>query len=96
VVILESDVSNGNSVSLIFDSDKAKELAVCPYLVRMSFVVPRLNSPNFWNYCSLIKGRCPFRGKRLKFASFGIDSLRVVWCCPRIKDLSFLKVDVHG
>jgi hypothetical protein len=32
----------------------------------------------------------------LKFESFGVDSLRVIWVCPKIVDLSFLKGDVHG
>lgn len=84
--------------SVVFNSVVGKRLACCPFFKRVSF--SRECSPDvfhLWNLCSLDKSHCGSRGRRLKFASYGVDSLRVVWVCPKIVDLSFLNGgDVHG
>jgi hypothetical protein len=50
-----------------------------------------------WLMCCLDSSHCGCRGRRLKFASYGIDSLRVIWVCPRLVDLSFLRDgNIHG
>jgi hypothetical protein len=80
------------SECIVFDDVVGKRLAVCPFFKRVLF--SRGNSPysyNCWNMCFLDKGHCGSGGKRLKFASYGVDSLRVVWICPRIVDFSFLE-----
>lgn len=90
--------------SVVFESSVGKELASCPYLRKVLF--SRECSPSVvhtYNLCSLDESEkhCDYHGCRLKFSSFGIDSLKVTWICPRIVDFSFLKVgglggDVHG
>lgn len=78
--------------SVVLDAVSGKELAVCPFIKKVLFSrsgFPR--SYNFWNLCSLDEGHCDFHGCRLKFSSYGIDSLRVVWVCPKIVDLSLLR-----
>lgn len=85
--------------SVVFDDTVGKRLAVCPYIKKVLF--SRESSPSVfhsWNMCSLSsdKGHCDFHGKRLKFSSYGSGSLRVIWVCPKIVDLSFLRSDVHG
>lgn len=55
----------------------------------------RESSPSVFhscNVCSLDNLICGSRGKRLKFESYGADSLKVKWVCPKIFDLSFLVV----
>ena len=77
---------------VILDSVAGKQLACCPFVHRVLF--GRESSPSvvhFWNMCGLSKEHCNFHGRRLKFSSYGIDCLRVVWVCPRIVDFSFLE-----
>lgn len=92
---MEDHYELSHSESIVLDSVVGKRLAVCPFVVRKALVVPRA-FPSCWNSCSLDRGHCDFHGRRLKFSSYGIDSLRVVWVCPKIVDLSFLRGDVHG
>lgn len=80
--------------SLVFDSVVGKGLAICPYLKRVS-LSPSKAFPSCWNGCDLDKGHCDCHGRRLKFSSYGMDSLKVCWICPKIVDLSFLKGDIH-
>lgn len=83
--------------SFVFDSVTGKRLAVCPFFKTVLF--SRESSPSvvhLWNLCSLSKEHCDFHGRRLKFSSYGMDSLKVCWVCPKIVDLSFLKGEVHG
>jgi hypothetical protein len=84
--------------SVVFDSALGKQLACCPFVRKV--LSSRSGSPrsyNVWNVCSLNNdSHCDFDGKRLKFESFGIDSLKVAWVCPRIVDFSFLEGGVRG
>ena len=80
--------------SIILGDAVGKQLAPCPFLVRKALAIAK-SFPSCWDLCSLDKGHCDFHGKRLKFESFGVDSLRVIFVCPKIVDLSFLKGDVH-
>jgi hypothetical protein len=84
--------------SFIFPTDTAKDLAVCPFCRRVLW--SRESSPDVYRVelvCSLDDGHCVCHGKRLKFASYGIDSLRVIWVCSRIVDLCFLRDgNIHG
>lgn len=82
---------------VVLDRVVGKQLAVCPFLQKVVF--SRECSPaifHFWNVCSVDKGHCDFDGRRLKFSSYGVDSLRVAWVCPKIRDFSFLRSDVYG
>jgi len=78
---------------LVLAEDVAKRLASCPYCHKVCF--SRASSPSvqcFWLMCDLDRLHCGSRGgRRLKFESFGIDSLRVSWICPKVTDLSFLE-----
>lgn len=90
------DLSSADSV--VFDSALGKQLAICPFVRRV--LSSRVGFPRsyvVWNTCSLNDlAHCDFHGKRLKFESYGIDSLKVIWICERITDLSFLRGDGHG
>jgi hypothetical protein len=84
-------------VSCVFDRVIGKELARCPFVCKVPLGRVRSTDVDWsWLRCSVDGGHCGFRGCRLKFESFGVDSLRVIWVCPKIVDLSFLKGDVHG
>ena len=83
--------------AIVLDRVVGKRLAVCPHVRKVLF--SRESCPSLvrsWNMCSLDSEHCDFRGCRLKFEGYGIDSLRVAWVCPRILDLSFLRSGVHG
>jgi len=83
-------------IGSIFVDAVGKRLAVCPYFKSVLF--SRESSPSvqrFWNMCDLDKSHCATCGKCLKFESYGIDSLRVVWVCPKVVGLP-LECDVHG
>ena len=83
--------------SVVFDSDVGKRLARCPFVCKVPLGRVRSSDVDWsWLRCSVDGGHCGFRGRRLRFESFGVDSLRVVWVCPKIVDLSFLRSDVHG
>jgi len=82
---------------IVLDRVVGKRLAPCPYLKRKPLSLESSKAfPNCWNSCSLTSGHCDFHGVRLKFSGYGIDSLRVIWVCPRIVDLSFLEGDKLG
>jgi hypothetical protein len=75
-------------IGCVLDGVVGKRLADCPYFKRVLF--SRECSPSvvhFWNMCDLDKAHCDFHGKRLKFESYGIDSLRVVSICPKVVGL---------
>jgi hypothetical protein len=83
--------------SIVLDGVLGKRLAPCPFVRRKPLSRESSKAfPNCYNLCSLISGHCDFHGRRLKFSSYGIDSLRVSWVCPNIVDLSFLKGDLHS
>ena len=95
MVVLDLDLNLVESV--VFNSVVGKRLAPCPFVRRKPLSQESSKAfPNCWNSCSLDSGHCDFHGVRLKFSSYGIDSLRVSWVCPKIVDLSFLGVGVHG
>jgi hypothetical protein len=99
VVVLGARFSDSSIIvdSVILDRVVGKQLALCPYLKRKPLSLESSKAfPNCWNLCSLISDHCDFHGVRLKFSSYGIDSLRISWVCPRIVDLSFLRSDTHG
>jgi hypothetical protein len=90
---------NSSGIGCIFDRDTGKELACCPFLRQvLSSRVGLPRSYVVWNTCSLDNlSHCSSHGKRLKFSSYSIDSLKVVWVCLKISDLSFLRGgDVYG
>jgi len=94
VVVLGTE--SGNSVpivgSVISDRRLAHRLAVCPFCRAVFYSVrgfPRMH--RVWNMCSVDEEHCDFHGKRLKFSSYGVDSLRVMWVCPKIVALSVLE-----
>ena len=90
-------VSAKRECSVILDRVVGKRLAVCPCVRKVLF--SRESCPSLlrsWNMCGLDSAHCDFHGVRLKFEGYGIDSLRVVWVCPKITDLSFLEGGVHG
>ena len=77
---------------IILDRDVSHRLAVCPFLKQVLSSVSD-KSPRFyrtWNVCSLNGLQCEFHGRSLKFVSY-FRGNRVVWVCPLITDLSFLK-----
>ena len=81
--------------AIVFESVLGKALAVCPDLKKVLF--SRESSPSVvgsCNLCSLDSVVCGSRGRRLKFEGYGIDSLRVIWVCPKVTDLSFLRSGV--
>lgn len=85
------------SQSIVLDRAVAKVLVVCPHLRKVLF--SRESCPSLlrsWNLCCLDSAHCPSHGVRLKFEGYGIDSLRVISVCSKIKDLSFLEVGLHG
>jgi len=80
------------SVGCILKNVVGKQLAVCPHLKSVLF--SRESSPSiqrYWNMCGLDKAHCDFHGKRLKFSSYGVDSLRVIWVCPKLCEESVSK-----
>jgi hypothetical protein len=75
-------------VGSIFVDAVGKRLAFCPLLSKVLF--SRESSPSIfhsWNKCSVDGKHCTSRGRRLKFSSYGIDSLCVVWICPKVAGL---------
>jgi hypothetical protein len=94
---LEDYYELSSSQPVILGNVLGKRLACCPHCRKVLW--SRASSPDIFhstNICDLTKVHCPFRGRRLKFSSYGIDSLRVCWVCPNIVDLSFLRGDAHG
>jgi hypothetical protein len=83
-------------VGFIFDSVVGKRLAPCPFLLKIPFSPFGFPDLHYcWNSCTVDSGHCTFHGRRLLFESHGIDSLKVIWVCPKLVDLSFLGVGVH-
>jgi hypothetical protein len=77
---------------IILDRDVSHRLAVCPFLKQVLCTV-YVNAPQYHrvsNMCSLNGLHCEFHGRRLKFKAY-FRGNRVVWVCPNITDLSFLK-----
>lgn len=71
-------------VGSVLDRVVGHQLAVCPFLKRALY--SRGSSPyvhRACNLCSKDSSICGSRGKRLKFESYGVDSLRVVWVCSK-------------
>lgn len=66
-------------IGSILDSVVGKRLKVCPYFRK--FI--NIHNIRCWSMCSLDESYCFSRGRRLKFSSYGIDSLRVIWVCPK-------------
>jgi len=78
--------------SVILDDVVDKRLAVFPCMRKVLF--SRESCPSVvrsWSVCSLDLGHCDFQGFRLKFRDYSVDSLRGIWVCPKIFDLSFLR-----
>jgi len=90
--LLESGSKTYN-IGYILNWKSAQRLRDCRHLRKVLFSVsgyPLLQ--RYWNMCSLDGKHCDFRGRRLKFDTrCKIGTLRVVWVCPKIVDLSFLK-----
>jgi hypothetical protein len=83
--------------SIVLDGVLGRRLASCPYLKRKPLSRDSSKAfPSCWNQCLVTFSHCDFHGVRVKFSGYGIDCLRVIWVCPNIRDVSFLKGEIHG
>lgn len=84
VVFLGAGSCSSVSVGVVLDKASAEQLVVCPYLRKVLFSRgSALDVVRSWNQCFVGGEHCDLHGRWLKFESFGVDSLRVVWQCPR-------------